>query len=116
MAHASHALSSPLSAPRRRRQLRRLSDELARLETAARAARTQRRRLEQARGIAPGPEGEVVTAPDTATPTASSRNDQLLAAAQRREEALRTAIGDCRSEIFRELVHGAAQKSSDGRE
>src|SRR5215218_8923149 len=94
MALASHAPTSHLSSRLRRRQLRKLSDELARLETAARAARSQRRRLEQ------GASG-------------ASRAVQVLSAARRREEALRIAIGDCRAEIFKQLVRGARWEDDD---
>ena len=86
----SEARPSRLSSRLRRRTLRKLSAELARLETASRAARAERERLEaEAESSGEG---------------AWSRTDQVLAAARRREDALRIAIGDCRAEIFKVLV------------
>src|SRR5215210_5365401 len=38
------------------------------------------------------------------------RGDGVLCAARRREEALRIANGDCRAEIFKQLMRGARTK------
>jgi len=110
--------------------LRKLSPELARLETAARAARAECHRLEEARALeAGGSEGAAaeVTADDgsllegpsqapagqSAPPEGASRVDQVLAAARRREEGLRIAIGDCRAEIFKVLVRSEQLQPDD---
>jgi len=117
MALASQSRSSNVTTRLRRRQLRRLSAELARLETAAKAARGERQRLEHASAVEAGghgPDGGLSAQSEEglgaeaadAPADGASRADQLLAAARRREQALRIAIGDCRAEIFKALVRG----------
>jgi hypothetical protein len=96
----AHQAPSVLSFRLRRRTLRKLSAELARLEAAARAARAECRHLEEGRAREVARPG----GGDGTLPEGASRTDQVLAAARRREEALRIAIGDCRAEMFKVLV------------
>ena len=116
MALASHARPSHLASRLRRRNLRKLSAELARLEMASSAARAERKRLEETR------EAEARTSAGAGTASSddrvraragSSRTNQVLAAARRREESLRIAIGDCRAEIFKQLLRGARWKDDE---
>ena len=94
-----------LPARLRRRSLRKLSAEVARLERAAHAARLDRDRLERARAarLAAAESGR---ADATRTSPRDRRADHILAAARRREEALQIALGDCRAQIFGQLVRG----------
>ncbi|HYZ70119.1 MAG TPA: hypothetical protein VE528_00530 [Thermoleophilaceae bacterium] len=78
----------------RRRNTRKLAAELERLERAARAARDEREQLE------------------ASDPTPRARS--VLAAARRREQALRIAVGDCGAEMFKLVVRDGGRDVGDG--
>ena len=90
MALASYARPPHLSFRLWQRSLRKLTEELQRLESASGGVRSSASasRLWRER---PGGDG-------------------VLCAARRREEALRIANGDCRAEIFKQLMRGARTK------
>ena len=93
MALASHA-PNQLASRLRRRHMRKLSAELERLERAARAARDEREQLE------------------ASDPTPRARS--VLAAARRRKQALRIAVGGCRAEMFKLVVRDGGRGVGDG--